>query len=204
MAVETKFTYPKSQTVTGNVNNDILRQELEDAGLSVPLNTVYQEGTDVIILLDGNATAADETAASGVVSAHTGEAFAQPPLTAFSEPEVSDDTGSEVEKVSLSTGPLQKGTYIVGWGLELATTTTTGTTVARGSLYVDKNAAGEVERSQHNVDIELWDSGMSGSLAFLAVAGDSYVFSLRFRRVGAASNAARAQRGRITLTKIGD
>lgn len=203
MAVITTLTYSTSATATGTANANVLKQELEDASLSVPVNDVVVQGTTITITLSGNASDADETAVDAVIAAHDGAGFDAVPKTTFSEAEVSDDTGSEVEKVGLSVGPMEAGTYLLGWYMEMATTTNTGTSGAQGHMYVTKNGGSAIERGQHSVGENQWDSGMSGSVPFTVVDGESYSFSLTFERIGVAGNAARARRGRLTLVRIG-
>jgi hypothetical protein len=202
MAVITTLTYPTSATSTGTANANVLKQELEDASLSVSVGDVVVQGTTITITLSGNASDADETAVDAVVAAHDGTGFTAVPQTVTSEGEASDDTGSEVEKANLQVGPLEAGTYNLQWYMELATTTTTGTSGAQGHLYVDKNGGGAVERGQDNAPDNQWRA-MGGGFPFTAVAGDSYEFSLTFERIGVSGNAARARRGRIGVTRIG-
>jgi hypothetical protein len=202
MAVITTLTYPTSATSTGTANANVLKQELEDASLSVSVGDVVVQGTTITITLSGNASGADETAIDAVVAAHDGAGFIAVPQTVTSEAEASDDTGNEVEKANLQVGPLEAGTYMLQWYMELATTSSTGTTGAQGHLYVDKNGGGAVERGQDNAPDNQWRA-MGGGFPFTAVAGDSYEFSLTFERIGVSGNAARARRGRIGVTRIG-
>jgi hypothetical protein len=202
VTIVTTLTYPRSDTPNDRVNKDILNQELSEASLSVSVLGISISGTDIRIDLSGNASVDDETAINSVIAAHQGSDFSTTTQSSFSEAASSDDTNGIIEKTALSTGLLPAGTYLMSWYMELATTTTTGTTGARGFLNVSKNGAAAVERAQSNNDLNQWVP-MSGSLPVTVVDGDSYSMSLSFQRIGIVGNAARAQRARLTLSKIG-
>lgn len=203
--IYTQLTIPLTDftSLGGNsVNANILKQEFEDAGLTVTVQGVSVSASVVNAQFAGDPTSGDLSAIDAVIAAHTGGDFAATLQRAISEAADSDDTGDEIEKVSLDTGALPAGIYLLGWYLELATTTTTGTSGARGRLQVTKNGGTQTERAQSNAENDQWDP-MSGSLSEEVVDGDSYEFALTFERIGVSGNAARAQRGRLTWTRIG-
>ncbi|MBN2256684.1 MAG: hypothetical protein JW704_02520 [Anaerolineaceae bacterium] len=199
--VTTTLVYPKSDTATGSVNDYILKQELEDVGLSVGVQEVTSIGTDVRIVLSGNASEADKTAVDAVIAAHQGDAFQEPPMKVYAETLTSDDSGDEIEKADLEVGPLAAGNYIVGWYMEHATTTTTGTSGSRAILDISKNGGAAVERAQDSNGENQFKS-FSGSLALKVLDGESYSFTLLHERIGASGNASRVQRARITLVRV--
>ena len=195
-------TYPLSAfTVSGGkVNGLTLKRAMSEAGLSVVCTGIGPFDTGCSVETDGDPTAGDLTLMSGVVAAHTGEWFAPAYKLEVSEGEEDDDTGDEIVKVTLTTGLMQAGVYQIGWYMELAQTTQSTTSGARGRLMVKKNGGSAVERSQQNVDINQWQI-MSGSLSIDAEDGDEYTFELTYERIGASGNAARARFARITWAR---
>ena len=200
--VVTTLTFPKSDTVNNKVNSSILKQELDDARLSILVESVSLVGTSVKIGLTGTATTDDETKITAVISAHAGEDFASVPQVAADEALVSDDTGTVIQKLQLSTGALPAGTYLISWYMEIAITSETTGSYACGTLTVQTNSGVGVERAQHNNTEVAWKA-MSGAISVTAVAGDDYVVALHYARTGLTGNAARAQRARINVVRIG-
>jgi len=196
-------SYPVSDTATGLCNPPVLRQQiLDDGTVTTNPSSVTQSGTTIRIEFPQLISPAEEAQLDALVAAHQGEAFSTLPQKAFSEVEVSDDTGNEIQKVAIDTGPLPSGTYLVGWYQELAVTTTTGSTGSRGRFNVTKNGGPKIERAQQNADTDQW-TPMSGSLSLEVEDGETYNFQITFERIGTNLNAARAQRGRITLARLG-
>jgi len=204
VAIETVLTYPKSDTATGNVNDHILKQELEDASLSVDVDEVVSIGTNVRITLGGLATTDDVTGTGkcdDVIAAHQGDAFEEPPMKAYAESETSDDSGDAVEKVSLSVGPLAAGNYIFGWFMEHSTTTNTGTSASKAIFGVTTNGGAEVERAEDNNGENQYKS-FAGSLALEVNDGNTYDLALYHERFGVSGNASKARRARITVVRV--
>jgi len=124
---KTELTAPKSDFTTsgGVVNYAILNQELGAASLSVPVYSVMGKGTDVKIVLDGNATEADVTAVETVIAAHAGDVF-QPTFQSTSEAEdvLKGEAAIEATDATLVTvyehdsGALPEGQYQILWSAE--------------------------------------------------------------------------------------
>jgi hypothetical protein len=208
MAAETKFTYPKSQTVSGVVNDAILKQELDDAGLSVPVNTVYQQGSDVVIIMVGNATAADETAVGGVVSAHEGSSFSEDFQRA--EENTQQDTLADndpITVVELMSGPLRAGAYDVEWYGEHKLSAATAGGATKLLAQIGRNGATPSTRGADSKPAH-WDWGqVFGKLPFGNIKdGETIDVRLQLQRQGGGltTETAQCQRVRIFLTRVGD
>lgn len=205
--IVSSFTYPLTDftSLGGNsVNPNILKQEIEDdATITLTVSSVTKVGSTVKIDLEGNATAAMKTALDSVVAAHEGGNFAVFPQKVSDEDAESDDTGSEVQKASLSTGLMPAGDYRIGWYMEVETTSeSSGATQAQGHFNVSKNGGSSSERGQTNAEHPRWVS-MGGTYEGTFVDGDELDLELTYQRVGTSGNAARAQRARITVTRVG-
>lgn len=190
-------SYPRADFVAsaGAVNARTFLAELKAAAL--PALSVAVNVTDAIVAYSAVLDPSQESTAASVVTTHSGTAFASTIQRVVAEPAASDDSGSEVVRLTLDTGPLPAGDYVLSWYLELATTTTTGTTEARGLLYATKNAGARTERGQANRERASWFP-MSGSMPAVIVDGDRYVFELAYQRIGDSGNAARVQRARLS------
>jgi hypothetical protein len=202
-----RFTYPNSDftSLGGNpINNAVLAQEIEDdVTITLAVGAIVSAGTDTQIELEGNATAAMKTALDSIVANHTGGNFSTFPKKANDDTEESDDTGNPVQKVSLSTGLMPGGEYLLTWYMELKLTSDGGTvTAARAHANLSKNGAAAVEQAQTNTPQAEW-LAFSGSHVAVVVDGDELDLELTYERVGTSGNAARVQRGRLTITRIG-
>lgn len=199
----TQLSYPIADftngSFSGEVNDDILKQELITAGL--PATSVSSSGTVTNMFFDGYLSPTDISTADTVVSNHTGSVFSPILIKETDLAEESDDTGNEITKLTLDTGPQQAGTYLIGWRMEMAITSTSTTTACRAHLNVQKNGGSVNEQAQDNWGETVW-SGFSGSLAVDVEDGDQFEFSLTYERIGDSGNAARAQRARMTWVKI--
>lgn len=200
-----QLSYPLSDFVasSGVVNEPVFKQELDDAGLSVTVQSVSVSDTVCNVFFSGDLLAADITAVDAVVAAHEGEPFGSLLQSELSESLETDDSGDVVVKAARETGPMPAGTFLISWYLEIATTSNTGTSGARGLLYVTKNGGSQIERGiSHNSENQF--RAFSGSLATSVLDGENYKFELGYQRIGVAGNAARAQRARLTWTRLGD
>lgn len=190
-------------TSSGEINSLTLKREMNAAGISVVCTGVGPFDTGCSVETDGDPTAGDLTLMAAVVAAHTGEWFAAELQKVASESEDPDDTGDEVLKVSLSTGILQKGTYLITYSMEVCLTSDGGTTTGARALFkVNTNGGGYVERGQHNNSKAFWQK-FAEPYMIDCEDGDSFVFGLLFARIGTSGNAARARFARIGIRKIG-
>ena len=200
-----QLQYPLSDFVEsgGVVSPVILKQELTDAGLSVTVNSVSVSDTVVNMFFFGMVLAADVTLVDAVVAAHTGDTFQPKYQREVSEVELTNDTTTDVEKVSMDTGALEAGNYVVSWYAELCVTSVVAGTGASGGLNATKNGGSIVEVGRSVNDLSVYTS-LSGSYTLLDVKdGEHYAFALVFKRLGASSNPAKMRRARIFLTPGG-
>lgn len=180
-------------------NAGVLTEQIDAAGLSVGLNSIDGEPHEVVFQFDGNPTAGDETLLDGVIAAHQGDAFDAPPYKYTDETGDEDDSGGEVTIAAITDVMPPPGEYFLSAGAEIATTSTTGTEIAKWRFYVTKNG-NEVERQEgHNGEHKFQPKLCA--FPFDVVAGQVYSFRMTIERQGAASNPARYQRVRIRVKK---
>lgn len=198
-------TYYMSDFPNNKMNTAILTAEVEDSTISLTLESInLEEGEphQVTFEFTGTFGAGDESALDAVVAAHQGDDFTTMPAKVTVEAESSDDSGSETVKASLPGVLPSPGTYLLMWYMEIGVTTTTGSTGVRGKLNVTKNGGSAIERAiSHGGESQYSD--MSGTFPFTAEAGDTYDFELTYERIGTSGNAAKAQRARIAVVRIG-
>lgn len=200
VTVVTQYTYPITDTLNSKVNTAILKQELDDAGLSVSVGSVSVSGSSIFIELLGDAAAADIVLVDAVIAAHAGDDFVSVPIKVSEIAESPDDGGSEVIRVTLTTGALAAGEYLLSWLMEHCITTNTGTTGSRASLYYSKNGDTPAQFTQEMNINDQW-SCFSGGYPITVQDGDSWVFTLRHQRVGVAGNPSRVRRARLALMR---
>jgi hypothetical protein len=197
--------YPFSDTPNTKVNVSILQAEAVAAGPygggAISEVAVATQGTDVYLTFDGLLEAADETTLDGVIAAHQGEDFSLLPETEFSETESTDDSGAEQTKLTLSSGPLPEGSYILSWYCEIKTAGEVAGTAAQARLFVDKNGGGEVERGEKSWQYPQYNQ-FSGSMPFSAKAGDTYDLRIAYERIGGTSNPVSIQRARLGIARL--
>ena len=196
----TNLSYPITDTLNDDVNSPILKQELEDETLSVSVGNVELIGTTILIELLGDASSSDITAVTGVVEAHAGDDFVEVPLTEIAVSETSDDSGSEITKVTMTTGALPAGSYTIIWHMEHKVNTNTGNTASRATLYYSKNGDTPSQFLQNNVILDQWVE-FGSSYPIDVNDGDSWLFTLRHQRIGTSGNASHCRRGRIALVR---
>lgn len=198
-------TYDMTDFPNDKINSAILTAEVEASSISIPLESIsVEEGEpdQVTFNFTGSFGGGDEAALDAVVAAHQGDDFTTFPAKVTVEAESSDDSGSEIVKASLTGILPSPGTYILMWYMEIGVTTTTGSTGVRGKLNVTKNSGSKIERAiSHGGESQYKD--MSGTFPFIAEAGDTYDFELTYERIGTSGNAAKAQRARIAVVRIG-
>jgi len=170
---------------------------LEAAAAGVTLTTVSSDGDDVICDYTGT-----ESVLDSVVAVHTGEGFFKVPVLENVEADSSDDSGSTIDKVTLTTSMLAEGTYFLSFSMEHSTTSVTGTSGSRALFEVTKNGGSATERNQDNNSENVWKLFAAG-YAFEVDAGDYYTFKLQHKRIGTSGNPSKVQRARITLAKLG-
>ena len=206
---EATLTYQLTDFTTsgGVVNSQILLKELKTANLEATVNGVAPQTTQCIIILDtidGYVSVDDENVVDGYVAAHAGASFSSTLQKEILEVEDGDDSGDEVTRLTLSTGPMPKGTYLASFGMEIATTTAGGgVTAARGILYVRKNNSAWIEKAQHNNGEAQWQK-FSEMFATDVEDGDSFEIQLRYRRLGTSGNAARVRFARLVWLRVGN
>lgn len=187
-------------TSGGIVNARSLFVELLNAGL--PALGATPDPTQVLVQYSAVLDGAQEADAAAVVAAHDGLAFAPAIQRNTLEAQASDDSGNEVVRLFLDTGPLPAGDYVLSWYLEAATTADTGDSSVQAMLYASKNGSARVERGQANYTGDQWGPPFSGTVPATVQDGDRYRFELCFRRLGLAGNAARVQRARLGWVRL--
>lgn len=198
----TIITYPITDTVNSKVNTFILNQELDDAGLSVPVTGVSVAGTTIRIDLSGNATAADQALCDTTVAAHEGDDFSPEAQALAKEDEVSDDSGSVIDRLVMDTGALSEGAYLLIWYMEVASTTPATTGGVRGALRIGPYGNGLTIRAEINTALNEW-LPMSGILPVTVKNGSRFDIRLSYLRTGDAGDPARVQRARLSVVKPG-
>lgn len=107
----TNLLYNKSSTLNDALNPDLLKQEIFDVYPTVDavtaLGTTFQVSFTALLL------AADITAIDAIVAAHTGVAFGAGTTRVQEIGKTTDSTNAWIQKISLTTGPLKKGWFMV-------------------------------------------------------------------------------------------
>lgn len=197
---QSQLSYPLADFVAsgGVVNPVVLQQEMVDAGLSVEVNSVSVSDTLANLFFLGMILAADVLLVDAVVAAHTGSAFQPRHQKATSEAASSQDTTTDTEKVSLSTGVLAAGSYVVSWYAEISVTSVVANTGVSAGFVATKNGGADVEAGRSVNDLTVYCS-FSGSYQFDVLDGEHFTFTVVFKRLGASSNPAKIRRARIFL-----
>ena len=146
--------YPISDTPNNKINTLILKQELEDAGMSVTVGNVVTAGSNVQIQLLGLVLAADVTLMDAVIAAHQGADFATVPLKQYEEDETDDDSGDPILKCELVCSPLPEGNYMIGWHMLHKLNANSDTSGSRATLTMIKNGGAENEISRDSCVIQ--------------------------------------------------
>lgn len=200
VTVVTAYTYPITDTLNDEVNTAILKQELDDAtGLTVSVGNVNVSGSNVVIEMLGDAVAADETIVAGVVAAHEGDEFVETPLEESNNGTIATTDGSDTEVLSLETGPLPDGKYLVSWGVEYGMTLVSPVAEARIYFKTQKNSDAAVTRFQSAAYTNKWHH-FGGSDMLTINNGNSYTLSLSIIADNT-SNPAEARKRRIAIVK---
>jgi len=203
MTVQTTFTYPKSATSTGNVNPAILKQEITDDSPSVPVGSVYTQGTDVIIVMEGNATGADETLIDGVVAAHEGATFAntfQRVVQGSSPIEATSST--DVLVIELDSGPLPAGDYELDWYGEAFIDDEAEDIRARARVRIGKNGGSTTVEGIGLKALDQSDSFAGKDPQNNIKDGESIQATMHIQMIGSGSGTASVERGRIFLRQV--
>lgn len=203
MTVQTTLTYPKSTTSTGEVNSAILKQEIADASPSVSVGSVYTQGTDVVIVMEGNATAADETLIDGVVAAHEGAAFASTfQRVAQGSSPIEATSSTDVLAVELDSGPLPAGDYEVDWYGEVYIDDEAEDIRARARIRTGTNGGGTVVRGIGLKQLDQPDSFAGKYPHNNLNDGESIQATVHIQMIGTGTGTASVERGRIFLRRV--
>lgn len=204
----TSATYAITEFPNSKINAAVLANQVKASSISVNFlsigTEVIEDVEQVTFYFDGDLLAGDIIILDNIVDNHLGTDFTVFPQKDVSEGESSDDSGNEVVKVALQNLLPAQGTYLLMWYQEISTTTTTGNSGARGILKVKKNSVITERGLTHNGE-HLYRN-MSGSFIFTINpedVGGIYSFALYYRRIGVSGNAAKSQRGRIAVARIG-
>lgn len=174
------------------INEDVLTAEIQGSSISTPLVGISVSGDDVDIIFQDALSAGDKTTLDGLVAAHQGVPFSDTVQRAFSEGESQTTSTDYQEKLSLSTGPLPQGDYLVSWYCEIGVDTLLG-----GSGVFAQVTYNGTERGFTSSDSDFYRS-FSGSAIVQLSAGDSPTIAINWRRVGA-SNTAEIRRARLLI-----
>lgn len=181
------------------MNTGALSDELAEAGLSVSVGNVTLAGSNIIIELLGDAVAADLLLVDAVIAAHEGLSYQVLPLFNYeNETAISDDTGADVEAVTVTTQPLHAGKHMVHWSGEIATTDMTGTPGAKFRCSLQREGQTEYNKGEFTTDVDDWRH-VTVPFVFHAAEGQKFIFRIYYTRTGSSGNAARLRRARISL-----
>lgn len=192
------YLYPYSATATGSVNVSILRQEiLDDGAIVTTLDSVSSDdGTSEIrIDFDAALSGAEVTALNAVVAAHQGEAFALDTQLASSLGTSSQAAATPATKVTLTSGPLIPGTYIVESFAELRLQAEVASQSALASLDVDATVISSTSNPQANFVPFMSRCYMT------FVAGQKPVITMTFEPTGGGA-VAEIRNAQISLTLL--
>jgi hypothetical protein len=208
-SIATTYIYPKTDFVAASqVNVFILKQELEDAGVSSNVLDVIEIGTDVQIRLEGNAPDGDDAILDAVVAAHEGGSFSsdfQKQEENLQQDTAADNT--EVAVCTLESGVLRAGQYTIEWYGEhrLSDNTAGGSTKLK--TFVNKDGSGYGIRAADSKPAH-YDWGQTfGKLYFGNIKdGETLDVQLRLQRQGGGltTETAQGQRMRIFIMRVGD
>jgi hypothetical protein len=201
---KTTVTYGLSEfTSATTVNATIFAQELQDDGyVAEKPDSVYRSGSSVVLEWSVFVTQATLDAVDNAVTAHVGGDFASVPITAISEGQSTDNSGDEITKLTLNSGLLPAGQYLLGWYCESKTDAEVSNSGVATRLYVAKNGGSEVERGENTWPYPQYND-FSGSFPFTVEDGETYTLRLAYERVGA-SNPVTIQRARLYIVRVGD
>jgi len=174
------------------VNTDVLTAEIEGSSITTALVGISVLNDDVDITFVDALSGADKTTLDGIVAAHQGVAFSDTVQRVFSEAESTTTDTSYQEKLTLSTGPLPEGDYLISWYCEIGVDTLLG-----GSGVFAQVTYNGTERGFTSSSSDFYRS-FSGSAIVQLSAGDSPTIAINWRRVGA-SNTAKIRRARLLV-----
>jgi hypothetical protein len=197
-------TYPFTDFPNGKVNTAILAAEIaaSSPAISQPCSGVSVSGTSCTAVFPELLVAADITQLDALVAAHQGADFQSAFQRAMSEAEATNDTTSDVDKVTLATGALPSGYYDVTWYAEVCASSSVANTGASVGFMAAKNGGATTEIGRTANDLTTYISFAGGYSAQLA-AGESLTLAIVFKRLGASSNPAKVRRARIFLAPQG-
>lgn len=191
----TTVSYPKSDTATGNINNAILKRELEDVELSVVVNDVREQGTIVQIDFGGLVSTGDLAMIDSVVEAHQGGTVTPETKQVSDESEEANATTTWLTRATLTTGLLVGGTYEVQWFAEIAMDSGQGGTT-EAEILVGEELVYSVATSGTS-----WFP--LGGLRYVDVkVGDAIEVALRFRKSGSQADMAKIRRSRLAVKPL--
>jgi hypothetical protein len=192
----THEVYPLSDFPNGRVNPEILTAEVVAAALSVPLQNLIANGSNVTFVFTGSLLAGDITLLNGVVANHQGAAFTNTSVAVREISETTNTTNTWTDKLVLNAGPLPAGTYMAFWACEYNLAAVVANSVA--------NARYQFNGTTYVVDTWTFDGvhTFSGGFPVDLTAGSMVVASLQSRLTGPA-NTLLIRRARMSLTRIG-
>lgn len=174
------------------VNEDVLTAEIEASSITQPLVGISVAGDDVTITFADALSAGEKTTLDTIVANHQGVPFAETVQRAFSEGEDTTTDTSYQEKLSLATGPLPQGDYLVAWYAEVSVDTLIGGTGIFGQVTYNGT-----ERGFTSTDSDFYKS-FSGQAIVQVTAGDSPTIAINYRRVGGL-NTVKIRRARLLV-----
>lgn len=205
-ASTTKLQYIKSSTLNDKLNEDLLKQEVADAGLVggqenlATVVSVEQSGTTFFVTFSELLLAADITLVDGLVAAHTGENFGSSVVREKHNARVDDSTNAWIDMETLTTGLLKAGwyQYSVTCEIKLDDELTVGGRVEMQVLFSNKSVT-DNETDQDAHDTEQWHKVTTGD-AIEVEDGDFIGLRLQFRSRSGAPAACRRARLSVVPT----
>jgi hypothetical protein len=196
-----------TQTANGQVNPDIMAQQLLDAayasggafeGLSIDGGTDGGMGVTVggtmTVQWENPLDPADEAAQTALVAAHQGDAFGANVQRASSEPESSTTDTAPQTKVSATADPLPAGKYLIAAYCEIKLSAAVANSGVRARVVLDGNEVGE-----DNWGEDQWHA-FSGAGVVDVKAGETPMMSITYERIGVLNTVA-IRRARISISQ---
>lgn len=177
------------------IQPDVLTAEIEASSITTALVGITIVNDDVDITFVDALSPTDKNTLDLVVANHQGEDLAPPVQRVNSEGESTNSTTTYEEKVSLDSGPLAEGDYLITWYCEISTDT-----FVSGSGVFAQLVYNGVERGFSSTSQDIYLS-FSGSATVFANTGETPTLALNFRRVGA-SNTAKIRRARMSIALL--
>jgi hypothetical protein len=190
--------YPFSATNNGEVNVEVLEQQIKDSAIDTGVNPIEQVASNtatqaILIEFTDPLSAPDELILDGVVAAHDGEPFA--PKVLRVESLTKDDTQSDTPQTKVSGTvplPLPAGDYQITWACEIRMQAAVPNAGVRALLLINGT-----EVYQDNWDLDQWHT-FSGAGSTKFKAGDKPTVALEYERIGVVATVE-IRRARLAL-----